>query len=67
MQEKILAVLCRLYNQRQELARLSSKMLILFDEANLKILQLIKKRIKILAKNVEESELWIDRLNEEKA
>jgi hypothetical protein len=45
------------------LATLSSKCLILFDENNIEIFKISKKKIKVLSKSVEESEVWIDTLD----
>lgn len=55
--------MCRFYNQRSEFAKLSSRLLILFDEQNIQVLKLSKKKIKILAKNVDESETWMQNLD----
>ena len=60
-----MAILCRLYNQREELAKLSSKLLILFDEDNIQVYKLSRKKLKTLAKNVDESEKWIPQLKNE--
>ena len=67
MEQQILLIITRLYNQRQEFAKLTRRLLILFDEENIKILKIVKKKFKIFAKNVDESESWIDQLHEEKS
>ena len=38
-------------------------MLLLFDEININIFSILKKRLRKLAKNIDESELWITRLD----
>lgn len=48
------------------MALLAKKLLILFDDQNIEIHKLSKKKIKRLAKNVDESETWIDSLQDEK-
>lgn len=59
METKILNLLTRFYNQRFEFAELTTKMLLLFDNANIKVFQELKKRIRKLAKNIDESESWM--------
>lgn len=66
MEQKILSILCRFYNQRREFAELSSELLILFDSENIKILKVAQKKMKILAKNVDESESWMKDLGNER-
>lgn len=63
LETQILQILTRLYNQRYEFADLSSKLLLLFDEANIKIFKKAKKMIRRLAKNVDESETWVQNLS----
>lgn len=55
-------ILTRFYNQRLEFAELTTKMLVLFDEVNINIFKVLKKKIRIIAKNIDESETWIQDL-----
>ena len=57
LEKKILNILGRFYNQRNEFAEKSASLLLLFDEENIKVLQSCKLRIKHLARNVDESEV----------
>ena len=59
METKLLNILTRFYNQRLEFAELTTKMLVLFDEVNINIFRVLKKKIRIIAKNIDESETWI--------
>lgn len=43
-----------------EFSILTRKILLLFDQENIKILKDLKKKLKNFAKNVDESEMWID-------
>jgi len=62
MENKILHIMSRLYNQREEFARLTSNLLILFDDLNIEIFKLCKIQTKNLARNVDESEKWMENL-----
>lgn len=62
METKILNILTRFYNQRLEFADLTTKMLLLFDDVNIRILKVVKKKIRKLAKNIDESETWMQDL-----
>lgn len=59
----MLNILTRFYNQRLEFAELTTKMLILFDEVNIKVFNCVKKKIRKLAKNIDESESWMSDLS----
>ena len=65
-EQKILSIMSRLYNQRQELADLSTNLLLLFDKENIQILKTCKQKYKKLGKNVDETETWMKSLNEPK-
>jgi len=54
-----LNILTRFYNQREEFAELVSKVLLLFDSQNIDIFSNLKKKMRQLAKNIDESETWI--------
>jgi hypothetical protein len=60
----ILGVITRFYNQRMEFSKLTRKILLLFDQENIKILKDLKKKLKLFAKNIDESEMWIDQLDD---
>ncbi|CAD8111133.1 unnamed protein product [Paramecium sonneborni] len=64
LETKILHILTRFYNQRHEFADLSSKLLLLFDDTNITIFKKSKKKILVLAKCVDESETWVQNLDE---
>jgi hypothetical protein len=57
MEKKILHLMGRFYNQRHEFSKLSSNLLLLFDEINIQIFQTCKRKIKKLARYVDESEV----------
>ncbi|EGR30411.1 MIR domain protein [Ichthyophthirius multifiliis] len=65
MEKKILGVLCKFYNQRNQLADLLSQLILLFDEGNQKIHEITKFKLKKLTKFIEESESWMSSLNNE--
>ncbi len=45
MEKKILHLMTRFFNQREQLAQLSAEMLLIFDEDNIKLVKLCKKRL----------------------
>ena len=55
----VLNLVTRLFNQRYEFIRNAKMMLLLFDDNNIKVYQYLQTQILILAKNVDESEVWI--------
>lgn len=57
IENKILHITSRLYNQRAEFTKLSSNLLLLFDDQNIKIFKQCKMETKKLARNVDESEV----------
>lgn len=59
MESKSLHIMSRLYNQRGEFAKLTSNLLILFDDLNIEIFRLCKVETKNLARNIDESEKWM--------
>lgn len=59
MENKILHITTRLFNQRDEFIKLTSNLLILFDDENIKVFKQCKLQIKKLARNVDESEVLI--------
>jgi inositol 1,4,5-triphosphate receptor type 1/inositol 1,4,5-triphosphate receptor type 3 len=59
METKILNILTRFYNQRLEFAQLTTNLLLLFDDTNINIFLQLKKKARMLAKNVDESETWM--------
>lgn len=59
METRLLNILTRFYNQRLEFAELTTKMLVLFDEVNIKVFSVVKRKIRKLAKNIDESESWM--------
>ena len=63
LETKLLNVLTRYFNQRLELAEHTTKMLVLFDENNINIFTILKPKIKLLAKNIDEGETWLNDLN----
>ncbi|EAR92909.2 zinc finger, C2H2 type family protein (macronuclear) [Tetrahymena thermophila SB210] len=65
MEEKLLQITTRFYNQRQEFATLASQLLILFDQENQQVLEFTRSIITSrLDKNVNESETWMKQLEE---
>ena len=44
---------------------MSTKLLLLFDDKNIEIFKKTKKRLKIIGKNVDESEVWINNLDDD--
>jgi len=62
METKLLNILTRFYNQRLEFAELSSKIIVLFDPITIRIFKALKSRIRSLAKNIDESEIWLSNL-----
>jgi len=62
METKLLNILTRFYNQRLEFAELTTKMLVLFDEVNIRVFKVLKKRIRKVAKNIDGSETWMQDL-----
>ena len=63
MENKILHIMSRLYNQRAEFAKLTSNLLVLFDDLNIEIFKICKVQTKKLARNVDESEKWMKTLS----
>lgn len=63
METKILNILTRFYNQRLEFAELTTKMLVLFDDVNIKIFGILNKKIRRLGKNIDESDSWLNNLS----
>jgi inositol 1,4,5-triphosphate receptor type 1/inositol 1,4,5-triphosphate receptor type 3 len=59
METNLLNILTRFYNQRLEFAELTANMLLLFDEVNINVFTLLKRKSRKLAKNVDESETWM--------
>jgi len=62
MESKSLHIMSRLYNQRDEFAKLTSSLLILFDDLNIEIFKMCKTQTKNLARNIDESEKWMSDL-----
>ena len=59
MESKSLHIMSRLYNQREEFSKLTSNLLILFDDLNIAIFKMCKGQTKNLARNIDESEKWM--------
>lgn len=62
MENKSLHIMSRLYNQRSEFSKLTSNLLILFDDLNIEIFKMCKIQTKHLARNIDESEKWMGNL-----
>lgn len=62
MENKSLHIMSRLYNQRAEFAKLTSNLLLLFDDLNIEIFKVCKIETKNLARNIDESEKWMGNL-----
>ena len=62
MESKSLHIMSRLYNQREEFSKLTSNLLILFDDLNIAIFKMCKGQTKNLARNIDESEKWMNDL-----
>jgi hypothetical protein len=57
LETKILSLCIRLYNQRLELVQNATKMLLLFDDVNIKIFNLCRRKLRRLAKLCNDSEV----------